>query len=487
MRSMLAFAAALLLFALPTAAPAATKPEAGPIPGDATWALVAPTAAQGAAAGKALAAAADTRGLQRGFANGLQSGLGFHPFDADALSAAGVDLQQPIAFGSSGGVELAAVYLADGATSAHLERWLDGVGKAEAAGTHRGWSVHVARKGDRIEAAYALGGRRAITARLVEPRGDVRAVLHRAIEGALGARSSLAAQAQFDAARKAVTAPWYVWRRGRDVTVATALTLEAPDELRMQGHAHVRAQEPLLGSGSAYPAARAQGDLLLARMVLSRESRTAQGAVSQGVRFLLEQACGTCDDATRAREASRIAASLAGPAALAVSQLDASAIQGDRIGPGATPFAWVAQVRDPAAAARTLDNAAKALGAAGERDRSVPSAIGTLHFGLRGDRLYVASDAALRDRLLAATEGAASGKGAPFELTVEPRRIGQALAGLSVRDALRGGLVAQLFALRVQLGPLLGESGPLQLQAAPQGKGAYRIDARWDLRGPQTP
>ena len=476
--------AAVALLLLPAVALAAARPAAGPMPDDAAWALVAPKAADGAAAGTALLGAADTRGLQQGFAAGLRNGVGFDPFDAGALAAAGVDLELPMVFGTSAGVDLAAVHLhKDGPGTAHLERWLATAGTAAPAGAHRGWQLHLATRADRTEAAYAIAGNQAITARLSAPSGDVRAALRKAIDAALGGKASLANQPLFASARRDAAAPWYVWLRRPDATVAAGLWFEAPQRLRLKGRAQPRRAQAILGSGAAWPAAHLDGALLFGRFELARQARNAGGAASESVRWLLEQACATCDGATIDRAANALAATLAGPAALAVSRIDTAKIRGDRLAPDATPFAWVASLRDPAAAQRALATLSARIGAPGT-DRTVPSALGPLLFGIRGDRIYVATDAALRDRLLAATEGRASGDGPPLRLAIDPRLLGSALGDLSVRDALGGGLRAALFAARLQLGPLLQASGPFTLDATEQGGGTYRVDATWELRAP---
>ncbi len=469
------FLLALLLTAWPFLAGAAAA-----VPTDASWAILAPKAGEGAAMGRALQQAADTRGLQQGFAAGLRAGLGFDPFDAATLEAAGVALDQPLAIASRSGVELASVTLRPGEQgTAHLAAWLKPLGEVQAGKVHRGWKIQLATRGEKVVAGHATRGATAVTARLAAAGGDVAATLRAAIDASAGNRS-LEAAPLFSAVRREAAAPWLLWIRREAGTTAAAVGLEG-DRLRIRGRTSARNAGDWLGTGAAFPGAAGGEGLLLARIALSPAARKAGGPAAGGVRFLLGQACPACDPRALSRQANTLAPLLAGPAALALSRLELRALE-QGWSPAATPFAWVAAVRDPAAAALWLEQTAKLVGAAGSVDRSVDTPIGPLSFGLRGKRLFVASDAGARDRLLAATGGAASGQGAPLSATIDPTALGRALAGLSVTDALRGGLLGSLFAVRLQLGPLLQGSGPLQVEAAPVGKGTYRFDASWDLQ-----
>ena len=469
----------LVLLALPRIASAAARP-ADEVPADARWALVATTAGAGAAFAASLDAAADSRGLLGGFAAGLRNSVGWNPADAAALEAAGVALDRPLSIASLGDVELGAVHLRDAAAAErHLATWLAGAGETTSAATHRGWQIRTARREGRLVAAAAVRAGRAVTVRGVAPGADPLQAVHRAIDAAHGERS-LAGEALFQQVPADAGTPLRLWRRHGGDALVLRLRLEEGARLRLDGRARVPGAAGVLGSRAAFPTATPGADLLLVRLDLSPNHRSVQG----GIRWLLEQACPACPARFRAEEAQAAVRLLAGPAALAVSRLDLRAVEGDRLGPAATPFAWVAQVRDAAAAGAWLDRVGARLGgtATNADDRVVETAIGRLHFGLRGARLYVASDPALRDRLLAATSGTVQGPGEPLQATLSPARIGESLAALTMSDVLRGGLLGGLFALRLQLGAMLRSSGPLHLRARPAGRDSFHLDSTWDLR-----
>lgn len=463
----------LLLVALPLGATA----DPAAIPADADWALVTPAAGAGARTAAELAGLADTRGLQQGFAAGIARGLGVDPFDPAALEAAGIDPAAPLAFGSRGGVELAALQLRAGDDGGSFARWLDSLGEVESAGPHGGWQIQLVRSGGRPAAALARKGAARITARLVEPRGDLLATLRRAIDGHARAGGLAKVPLFRAAAAQADNAPWTVWWKGASSQVAIGLR---PRGRHLDVSGRVSLQQPLgpVSTEAAWPQAALPSDLLLARLHLAPASRPQ---VAQQIAHLLARICGTCTAEQGRAAGQTLARLLAGPAALAIHSVDVPFLVGDR-DPAELPFAWLAQTTDPAAARTQLAALAQRLGAEGTGPWSVTTGRQAIHFGLQGDRLYVASDRALGERLLAATSGPARGPGDPLAITIAPPAIDRALAGLGLGDAMRGGARGTLFAIRLQLGPLLRASGPFELGARPMEGGVLQVRGSWLLR-----
>lgn len=467
---------ALLLVALlflPAIAPALPPPwnaAAARLPDDVDWALVADEAGRAAAMAVAAGEAARAGGLLRSLGAGFRAGVAWDPFDPGALAAAGVDAARPMALGAWRGVELATASLVEGA-DAHVDAWLRGVGAPGPASTRRGWTIRTAITGERAVAAMARKGAAAITARLVDPAGDLLAAVHAAVDAAEGTRPL--ARVPWLVLRPGD--PWIAWLRLDQGSVSAGLRLDG-SRLSFAGIAHLpRTPAPVAPKRAAFPGVAPTGDLLLLRLHLAPD----RPEVAQGVRWLVARACPACPG--KEAVVARLAQHLAGPAALAVEQVDLRAA--DALDPATIPFAWIAQVDRREAAAAALAAVARALGAT-EAAGAWRTPAGDLHFGMRGDRLWVASRPALADRLLAAAGEQAAGAGDPIAATIVPERIGEALGALTLADALRGGPLAGLFALRLPLVPILAANGPVEVRAAPDRRSTWRIEGAWELAGP---
>jgi hypothetical protein len=205
--------------------------------------------------------------------------------------------------------------------------------------------------------------------------------------------------------------------------------------------------------------------------------------MARGLAGQLARACPGCD----ARAAER-AADVLGPLLTGHVLLH---VEGFRLRPPprtrearyfALRHGWAAEIKDAPGAARALEALASARGfrkAGGGVVLATPD--GEVQVGLSGNHLYVANDAGARQSLLAGLKGAAPGKLAHgLEGEFEALPLGKALSGVSVLDAVGNAEAAGLFALALELGPLLRASGTVTVSADAAGT-AQRFRLEWPL------
>ncbi|MBM4378349.1 MAG: hypothetical protein FJ086_03475 [Deltaproteobacteria bacterium] len=235
-----------------------------------------------------------------------------------------------------------------------------------------------------------------------------------------------------------------------------------------------------LGAGeSPYASLTRTGPALLrARLEPGRT-----GAHARALASTLARACRECDGRAVDRALETLAPLLTGQVLLHV--------EGFRLKPPprthlaryfALRHAWVAEVKDAAAAARALE----ALGAARGLRRAgggvvLPTPDGEVQVGLSGNHLYVANDGGARQSVLSALPGARAGQ-LPHGLVaeLEAPSLGKALGGVSVLDAVGNAEAAGFFALALEVGPLLRSSGTLSGHADRSG-GGQRFHLEWPL------
>jgi hypothetical protein len=218
--------------------------------------------------------------------------------------------------------------------------------------------------------------------------------------------------------------------------------------------------------------------LLRARLDPARLAGLARGLAGQ-----LARTCRECDTRAAERAADVLGSLLTGHVVLHV--------EGFRLRPPprtrearyfALRHGWATEVKDPPGAARALEALAAARGfrkAGGGVVLATPD--GEVQVGLSGSHLYVANDAVARQALLAALKGAAPGRLAHgLEAELEPSPLGKALSGVSLLDAVANAEAAGLFAVALELGPLLRASGNVTWSADAAGT-AQRFRLEWPL------
>lgn len=180
-----------------------------------------------------------------------------------------------------------------------------------------------------------------------------------------------------------------------------------------------------------------------------------------------------------AREGLRqLTALFSGPAAWVVTGLDPGVGQGsDQL--FVLRQALAAEVQDPAQAQERLDallaqagGEALPLPAPGKHARIRLGGHRELLLGLSGRVLYLATDASARDGLLAALPTAQGTAATAGEVVLDGPRAAQLLGKVSILDAARSPLLAGIFAVAVEGGPLLKALGLTRWTIAPDPKGA---------------
>jgi hypothetical protein len=223
--------------------------------------------------------------------------------------------------------------------------------------------------------------------------------------------------------------------------------------------------------------------LLRARLDAART-----GAQARALASTLSRACRECDGRAVDRAVEALAAQLTGQVLLH--------LEGFRLKPPprthlaryfALRHAWVAEMKDAAAADKALGLLASARGLRRAGGGVVlATEDGEVQVGLSGNHLYVANDARARQSVLAALPGA---KQAPLPhglvAELDAQALGKALGGVSLLDAVGNTEAAGLFAVALEAGPLLRASGVLSLHADKAGAG-QRFRLEWPL-APKQP
>lgn len=468
----------LLLLALPAVA---AQPDPGSlVPAGASWALVAPSAGAGADNAAAfLQGPGSKSALLSGFGPALRSSLGLNPFEPGDLAGASTDLRAPLVLFSHQGLEVLVIHFVDEAGArAHLDKWLASAGEIADAPARRGYAIRTASSKGKPVAAWALQGKRAIAVRASGTK-DFAASLRALLDG----NKTLATVPTWRDAFKSSTSPWRLFFHPAPQTIsAVALGLDwSGGRINTEGRVALVSREALLGSGAGFPGANVAGAFLVASGTVAPASLAPGGSVTSNLRWLVRQACGGCGQKEIDRLATELASSLAGPVVASVERLDEAGLRrSGTVRLTDAPFAWVAATKP--GASQKLASAAKRFGATEQGPGSwlVQTEAGPLLFGTSGALVYAASDAGIRDRLLAAASAAPTkGDGPPLRLSLDPRAIARALDSLSVADALRGGKAGALFAARLEVGPLLKASGPVELEARPAGSGVLAVRGSW--------
>ncbi|HET9451492.1 MAG TPA: hypothetical protein VFO83_11440, partial [Aggregicoccus sp.] len=271
--------------------------------------------------------------------------------------------------------------------------------------------------------------------------------------------------------------------RGGEKAGAVGLEGDAQG-LRVQGMGESLPLPPLAAAGARpYAPAPAQPGLLQAR---AQVARAGLAEVVTALRFQVEAACPACPRGALGKVADQVAAQLTGHVLLRVSEVRT---RGGLRTPAARLFAprqaLAAQVKDAAAVRKALAPLARLPGASALPDGhalAVPG--GTLAVRLVGQHLVVGNDDAVLQGL---TQSLAAAPAAParqhgVELTLDPRLVARALAGVSLLDVVASPDLAGLFAVGAELGPLLRASEPVQgwLDGG-TGGAAHRFGLTWRL------
>ncbi|WNG44373.1 hypothetical protein F0U60_09815 [Archangium minus] len=273
----------------------------------------------------------------------------------------------------------------------------------------------------------------------------------------------------------------YVLLPGRGMVVGVD---GSATELRLEGTATQLPLPPFQASGtSPYGAMKPEG-LLFSR------ARVAPAGVSQAVGSVtasIQQVCPSCPPAQVASVARAVAEHLTGHVLMVVdgvrSRPNLRTLEGRFFAPRQ---AFAAEVTDAAAVKSALAPLAKFPGAKATEDGyALDVKGGTLFVRLKGRQLVVGNDEAVSRSLLAALPQAGAKLPHAVEYTVDPKRLASGLNQVSLMDVVADKQLAGLFAMGLELGPLLSRSERISGWLDSTTGGAHRFSTTWTL--PATP
>ncbi|HSP80401.1 MAG TPA: hypothetical protein VLQ93_17855 [Myxococcaceae bacterium] len=251
-------------------------------------------------------------------------------------------------------------------------------------------------------------------------------------------------------------------------------------ELRVEGTAE-DLPLPLFQAAGTSP----YGAVKPAGLLVSR-ARVAPGGVAQAVgsvRARVQEVCPTCPPAEVSTVARRVGGHLTGHVLLLV---DSVKVRGSLRTPAARFFAprqaLAAEVKDAEAVKAALAPLKKFPGAKVLEDGyALEVKGGTLFVRQEGRHLVVGNDESVTKLLLAALPQEGAKLPHAVDFTVDPRRLARGLSQVSLMDVVSDQQLAGLFAVGLELGPLLANSERITgwLDSAPRG--AHRFSLTWTL------
>ncbi|PTL76475.1 hypothetical protein [Vitiosangium sp. GDMCC 1.1324] len=250
-------------------------------------------------------------------------------------------------------------------------------------------------------------------------------------------------------------------------------------ELRLEGTATQLPLPPFQTSGtSPYGTMKPEG-LLFSR------ARVAPAGVSQAVGSVsasIQQVCPTCPPAEVSSVARAVAERLTGHVLAVVdsvrSRPNVRTPEGRFFAPRQ---AVAAEVTDAAAMKSALAPLAKFPGAKATEDGyTLDVKGGTLFIRLKSRQLVVGNDEAVTRTLLTAVPQAGAKLPHAVDFTVDPKRLASGLNQVSLMDVVSDQQLAGIFAMGLELGPLLARSERISGWLDSTG-GAHRFSTVWTL------
>jgi hypothetical protein len=280
-----------------------------------------------------------------------------------------------------------------------------------------------------------------------------------------------------DARLSAVPGLLYIVAPGRKLVLGVGASAT---ELRLEGSSAGLPLPAFQAAGtSPYGAMKPEG-LLFSR---ARVAPASLGHAVGNVSSRIQQVCPDCPPAEVDALARTVARHLTGHTLLRVEEVK---VRGSLRTPEARFFAprqaLAAELTDAAAVKAALAPLAKFPGARALEDgHALTVKGGTLFVRLSGRHLVVGNDEAATQTLLAALPSQGARLERAVDFTLDPQRVSRGLAQVSLMDVVKDKQLAGIFAIAVELGPLLGKSEHLTgwLDSAPGN--THRFSLTWTL------
>jgi hypothetical protein len=251
-------------------------------------------------------------------------------------------------------------------------------------------------------------------------------------------------------------------------------------QLRLEGTATALPLPPFQASGtSPYGTMKPEG-LLFSRV------RVAPAGVAQAVgsvRASLQQVCPSCPPAEVATLARAVAERLTGHVLLVVDSVKSRPNLRSPEGRFFAPRqALAAEVTDAAAMKAALAPLARFPGAQVLEDGyALEVKGGTVLLRQKGRHLLVGNDEAVTRSLAQALLPEGGKQPHAVDFTVDPKRLARGLNQVSLMDVVNDQQLAGLFAIGLELGPLLAQSERISGWLDSASGGAHRFSSTWTL------
>ncbi|QRN95745.1 hypothetical protein JRI60_42975 [Archangium violaceum] len=251
-------------------------------------------------------------------------------------------------------------------------------------------------------------------------------------------------------------------------------------ELRLEGTATELPLPPFQTAGtSPYGAMKPEG------MLVSR-ARVAPSGVAQavgGVRASIQQVCPACPPAQVSAVARAVAERLTGNVLMVVDSVRSRPNLRTPEGRFFAPRqALAAEVTDTAAMKAALAPLAKFPGARTLEDGYALNVQGgSVFVRLKGRHLVLGNDEAVAQSLVTGLPQEGAKLPHAVDFTVDPKRLSRGLNQVSLMDVVSQQELAAIFAVGLELGPLLANSERISGWLDSTSGGAHRFSSTWTL------
>ena len=251
-------------------------------------------------------------------------------------------------------------------------------------------------------------------------------------------------------------------------------------ELRLEGTATELPLPPFQAAGtSPYGAMKPEG------MLVSR-ARVAPSGVAQavgGVRASIQQVCPACPSAQVSAVARAVAERLTGNVLMVVDSVRSRPNLRTPEGRFFAPRqALAAEVTDAAAMKAALAPLAKFPGARTLEDGYALNVQGgSVFVRLKGRHLVLGNDEAVAQSLVTGLPQEGAKLPHAVDFTMDPKRLSRGLNQVSLMDVVSQQELAAIFAVGLELGPLLANSERISGWLDSTSGGAHRFSSTWTL------
>ncbi len=405
--------------------------------------------------------------------------------DAGSLEAAGISLDAPMAlfFDAQG----SAVCLTAKGKNA-LERLDATLGATAPAArlAHAGAKLSGTAVGKTWRAGYASKGE---TLCIASDQPDALPSLKSAAEAMAG--KGIDSSKAWKSATAGLTGSTLLYVRSPDASAALELK---PSKAGLLARGRAVSAKPVLDKArDADPlGALSVSAPVAARAVLSAKLLAdPAGPIASALSFMTSMACPSCDAGITKALHSALAPRLFGSLALLVFGVDATAAGLPRESYFLAPHAYLLGLKDADGARQALSAAIAKLQAGGARlaadDAEGASGwaieVGPRHLyaGISGSVLYLANDPVARTQALTAAKVEAARPTQAGSAILRGDLTSAALRRISVLDVGKSNLLAGLYAVALQTGPLLRLS-TFEVAGEPESSGNTHLELTWTLK-----